>query len=325
MANFGLIFVCIAAGMLLRKSGRFGQDAASTLGTFVIYVALPALVFAQVPVLVAQASLDASTLVPISMAWLTFFVALAAVHVVGRARRWSNAAMGALVLTMGLGNTSFVGFPVVEAFLGADALRYAILADQPGSFGVLSTVGMVAGVYYANKSNESDGSAATPSPRSSAVSTMARRLFGFPPMIALFLALAFSFSGVLRPSNPLEPLFDKLGATLVPVALVSVGAQLRIERALFVKNWRLLAFGLVLKLLVFPALFVGLYVYLLGTKGVSTHVTILEAAMAPMVTGAVLAGELELDADLANAMVGLGIPLSLVTLPVWNVFLTSIL
>jgi predicted permease len=45
--------------------------------------------------------------------------------------------------------------------------------------------------------------------------------------------------------------------------------------------------------------------------------TVLQNAMAPMVSGAILASEHELDPDLAALMVGLGIPLSFLTAPLW--------
>jgi hypothetical protein len=43
--------------------------------------------------------------------------------------------------------------------------------------------------------------------------------------------------------------------------------------------------------------------------------TVLQTAMAPMVSGALLAAEHELDPELSALMVGLGIPLSFLTAP----------
>ena len=63
MANLLVIFVCLAAGVLLRRSGRFTEAAPAALGTFVVFVSLPALVLAQVPPLLATASLDSDVLV----------------------------------------------------------------------------------------------------------------------------------------------------------------------------------------------------------------------------------------------------------------------
>jgi hypothetical protein len=61
----------------------------------------------------------------------------------------------------------------------------------------------------------------------------------------------------------------------------------------------------------------GLYLGLGAQRDGVLAVTILEAAMAPMITGAVLAAERDLAPSLASNMVGLGVPLSLLTVPAW--------
>lgn len=43
----------------------------------------------------------------------------------------------------------------------------------------------------------------------------------------------------------------------------------------------------------------------------------LEAAMAPMITAAVVARELDLDGEIAQLLVGIGIPLSFATVSIW--------
>lgn len=45
------------------------------------------------------------------------------------------------MLTVPLGNTGFVGIPLVEALLGKEAVAYAILYDQFGTFIALNTLG----------------------------------------------------------------------------------------------------------------------------------------------------------------------------------------
>ena len=305
MANLAVIFVCLAAGMLLRRAGRFSDAAPSVLGTFVVHVSLPALVLAQVPPLLATASLDRDVLVPISMPWLAFAIAFGALTTIGRRVGWSRSAVGTLVLTVGLGNTSFVGYPLIESLLGSPALRFAVLVDQPGSFLVLSTLGVAAGTWFAG------GRAGA--------RVMLRRIVSFPPFVALVVAVLWGASGLYRPGTAIGEMFDKLAATLVPVALVTVGAQLRVDPALLRARWRPLALGLALKLLVLPALFFVFYVHVLSLRGLAVQVTVLQSAMSPMITSAVLAAELGLDMELAGLMLGVGIPLSLVTVPLWNV------
>jgi len=46
-------------------------------------------------------------------------------------------------------------------------------------------------------------------------------------------------------------------------------------------------------------------------------VTVFEAAMAPMIGASIVAMDHELDSPLVTLMVGVGIPLSFLTLPAW--------
>jgi predicted permease len=46
------------------------------------------------------------------------------------------------------GNTSFLGFPIIEALYGQEGMKTAILVDQPGTFVVLSTLGIIVATMY---------------------------------------------------------------------------------------------------------------------------------------------------------------------------------
>ena len=73
-----------------------------------------------------------------------------------------------------------------------------------------------------------------------------------------------------------------------------------------------------------PALVALLFVVILGARGVHIQVTLFEAAMAPMITGSIVAAEHDLDPSLSSLMVGVGIPLSFLTLPLWFQLLRAI-
>jgi predicted permease len=74
--------------------------------------------------------------------------------------------------------------------------------------------------------------------------------------------------------------------------------------------------GLLLKLALMPAL-AALLVPMLGLQDEMARTTVLEAAMPPMVTAGALAIAHNLAPRLAAAMVGYGLLLSLLTLPLW--------
>jgi predicted permease len=304
-ANVILIFVCLALGSLLRRTGRFPEHAARTLNTFVIWVSVPAVVLLQVPRLVRTTPLGFGLLVPVSMAWLQFGLSLLVFGALGRARGWDRGKTGALILTAGLANTAFVGLPLLEALLGTRSLGIGLMVDQPGSFLCVSTVGVLCASFHAPRAE-----------RPSAAGIL-RGVATFPPFVALGLAIGSALASFDIPELASE-ILGRLGATLVPVALVAVGLQLRVSRVTLSHMWRPLVGGLLFKLVAMPLAFFGLYVVLLGEVDFTARVTILESAMAPMIMAAVVADEFDLDRQLANLMVGVGIPLSLVTVPLWN-------
>lgn len=300
MTNLVLVVVCLLVGALARKSGRLPEATPVVSTRVVIDVALPALTLVTIHQLELSAERWLELGVALGTPLLIFVVALAVVAAAGRAFGWSREVKACLLLTAGLANTSFVGFPLIEALWGKPGLARAILVDQ-GQFLVLSSLGMLAA-----SAGRGEGR-----PR---VTELARRLLVFPPFLAFVAALALRavpFPGLV------VSLLDKLAALVVPLALFAVGWQLRFDPQSYRELAHPLALGLALRLVLAP-----LAVYLvvqrgLGLSGLAGDVAVAEAAMAPMITGALLAMQSELAPRLATAMVGVGVPLSLLTVPAW--------
>ena len=147
------------------------------------------------------------------MLWLLFGVGALTFWLIGRWLGLGRTSIGALTLVGGLGNTSFVGLPMIESLQGRDGLALGLLIDQLGSYLVLSTVGVFAAALYAAE-------------KQSGLQATAKKIATFPPFIALVVAL-------LSRSVPLPADVDKvlmrMGDTLAPLALISVGLELRID------------------------------------------------------------------------------------------------
>ncbi|GFO54395.1 transporter [Geomonas sp. Red276] len=301
MANIILLAICLLAGIGLRRNGRFPSTTPAALNGFIIHISLPALAVLHIHDL----KLDATLALTAAMAWLLFGAAWIVFGGSGRALKLERETVGALILVAGLGNTSFVGLPMIEAYYGKEFLGVGIVADQLGSFMVLSTLGILVATCY------SSGSV---SPRQ-----MARKILLFPPFQALVLALLLR--PVAFPAWAVSVL-EKLGSTLTPLALFSVGFQLQFGgiRA----EAKALVAGLSYKLLLGPALIALLYVLFLGAKGTVTQVTIFESAMAPMISAGIIAIDHDLKPQLVGMLVGVGIPLSFVTLYLWNLALAGV-
>lgn len=294
MSNVLLLFVCLAAGVALRASGRVPDNAHQAINGFIINVALPALTLQQIHGI----HLHSNLVFPILMPWLMFVGVSASMWLIGRRLGLAIATTGALILTAGLANTSFVGVPMIELFYGASYMSIGLLIDQLGTYLVLSTLGIAIACIC------SRGTAS--------VREMAHRVATFPPLIALMLAL------LLMPVTypPIvSDILQRLGGTLAPLALVSVGLQLRIG----VLRGRLspLALGLGVKLLLAPLLLAIIYLELFRQTGSVARVTLFESAMGPQIGGAIVATQYGLDPPLVTLMVGIGSVIAFLTLPIW--------
>jgi predicted permease len=301
MTNLAMLIVCLLAGMLLRAGKRVPDDAHAAVNAFIIHLALPALILGQIH----GVRLSADLVWPVLMPWILFALSAAAFAGIASLARLPRATTGALIITAGLANTSFVGLPMIEAFYGTSDLATGILIDQLGSYLVLSTAGITIASLF------SSGAASA--------REVALRIVKFPPLIALLLA--FALSPVDYPPF-VTGLLHRLGDTLAPLALVSVGLQLRLDQ--LGGNRLPLGLGLGFKLVVGPLLVTLLYVGLLSRDGETTRVTLFESAMGPMIGGAIVAMQYGLNPALITQMVGIGIVLSFVTLPLWYLGLAMI-
>lgn len=292
-----LLLLCLVAGAVLRLTGRLPESAPEALNAYVINVALPALALVHLH----RADLNAELLASAAGAWVMLGAAALFFAFIARRARLDAATTGALILTGGLANTSFVGLPMIEAWIGRDGLPYGIVIDQLGSYLALSTFGMLVAARYANQSLP--------------WRAIVRRLVTFPPLIALVLALA------LRPvvfPAALDDALSRLAATVAPIALLSVGCQLRLGAL----RARLhdLALGLGYKLLLGPLIIAALWLLLpldASATALVRAVVIFEAAMGPMIGAAIMANHFKLDSEITALMVGVGIPLSLAAAPLW--------
>ncbi len=294
MQNFLLLGLCFLLGILFRRFKILPENSPAVLNTFIIYVSLPALTLLYIH----NIKIDSSTLIPVSMAWLLFTIAFIFFWVIGKKLSWSRETIACIILVCGLGNTSFLGLPMIEVFFGKEGIPTGLLIDQLGSFLVLSTLGIILASFYSGTNVESK--------------TIIKRILTFPPfisIIAAFILLPVNYSPILI------SVLERLGNTLAPIALLSVGFQLRLTH--FNRHKKDIAIGLIFKLILAPVLLYLFYFLLTKDRGLNFDVTIFEAAMPPMITASIIATEYKLNKELAAMLVGLGIIISFVTLTGW--------
>jgi predicted permease len=296
LENFILIGVCLLLGIVFQKVKDFPENTYLVLNNFIIYVSLPAVTLLHVP----ELKFSKSLWMPIATAWIVFVVAAIFFKLLQSKLNYNNATLGCLILTCGLLNSSFIGFPVIHALYGEVGLSIAIMVDQPGSFVVLSTLGVAVAAWLSTGKAD--------------YKVITQKIISFPPLWGFAIATIMLLMNWHHHAATLNML-KVLANTMTPLALISVGMQLKfsLQKDLLKE----LSLGLTYKLLLAPALLYVVFFVMLNSSSLEAKVSIMEAAMAPMITGALLASKYNLNPRLAGLMVGVGIPLSFFTLFFW--------
>ncbi|WP_312922604.1 AEC family transporter [Empedobacter brevis] len=295
MVNFILIAVCIIAGMVFKATKSIHPDAHKGINTWILYLALPAVSFKYLP----KVEWSQEMLFPI---FSTIIIAIGSLFFMlfySKAKGYSERSRRSLELASGYSNTSFIGFPLISAFYGEKYLSIAIICDQT-MFLCLSTIGIISALKGGNNGSGTISS-----------KFILKRLFTFPPFLGCISALILSQFIDLSPA---EPFFDKLAATVGPLALFSVGLQLKFNG--WRKLWSQISMSMVYKLMIAPAV-VMLLALVVGIKGDVARISIFEAAMPTLVTSSIIAEQFKLNTKLTNLIIGISIIVGFFTSAFW--------
>jgi len=293
MVNFVLIVVCMLAGMLFRHAKTLPADAHRGINAWVIYIALPAVSFKYLPYIHWTHEMFIPAISPL----IVWFGGWVMIKLFTKANPVDRLTEGGLKLSSGMANTSFVGFPLIAAYFGEQYISIAIICDQV-TFLILSTFGVVTAIKASQKHKLS-------------ASLVIKRVLRFPPFLGCMAALILPH---LVDISPAAPFFDKLAATVAPMALFSIGLQLQFKG--WLAELKLVSVTLLYKLILAPALVLAIF-FSLGYRGIIPQISIFEAAMPTLLTSAVLADEYGLNPKLSNLIIGIGIILSLITTAGW--------
>lgn len=297
MTNFILIGVCIIAGYIFQRSNTLPKDAHKGINAWIIYIALPAFSFKFLPHIHWTKELILPAISPL-IVWLCSWCYI---RFYAYKTRIDKASEGGLKLTAGLSNTSFVGFPLILAYFTEKDLSIAIIYDQ-ANFLLLATAGIIVALNTSQKQVLS-------------VAAISKKVFTFPPFLGCVTALILpQFVDI----SALDPFWDKLAATVGPLALFSIGLQIKFNG--WQQEVKHISFALFYKLLIAPAIILSVAV-LMGISGRVAHISVFEAAMPTLLTSGIVADQYNLNPKLSNLVIGIGILLSFITTCFWHWFM----
>ena len=290
MENFALILIAITVGYIIQRLNIFSKEAATILNQFAIYISLPAMILLQVPKL----TFSIDSLISIIIAWSVMISSAILILLISKFFSFSREVTGSLMLVSILTNSSFLGIPIINAYMGESALPYILVYDQLGTFIAFSVYGTFIVSFYTSKKEIS-------------FKVFTLKVLTSPPLIALIVAL-------LLMGVEFHPVISKVlssfASTIVPIALVAVGLQLQFK--LPREDLKPFSVSLFIKLIFAPIVAI-LVCKIFGWNNQASMVSIMEASMAPMITAGAIASMAGLAPRLSSAIVGYGILISFVT------------
>ena len=299
LSNFFIIIIALFSGIALRWLANYlslPQNTHQGINVFVLYVSLPAMALYYVP----RIDFSWQVALPLLVGTIVLLGAIVFFYLGKRLIGYSKEVMGVLVMSCGFGNVSFLGYPLVEAYYGQFGIQTAVFIDQ-GTFLVLALLGIPLAMFFAGRENSAK--------------IVIKKLLVFPSFGAFLIAILCNILGI-EFSEGFQTVCKRLADTLTPLALFSVGWQMQFSN-LAVK-WQYWTLGLAYKLFLAPLI---LFIFISPPFSLSEQVIIMQAAMAPMITSSLIAAEQGLEPPLANFLVSIGVPISLLSTWIWYLFI----
>ncbi len=282
MGGYAELLTLVSLGYLLRKVRVLDENSSSHLNAFVVYAAMPALVYHVTSGIPVRELPGYGELTAVSV--LTALVTSISALILARITREKDPLVP--VLCSGLGNTGFLGYPICLSTFGEEGLRAAVFYD----FGTVLCV--IAAYAVAGGGNPLKVS------------------LRFPPAHAAIAGVLTSYASLEVPKTVASLLKD-LGSAAVPTVMVSLGAALRWR----VSDWtRMVPAAWALKLGLSPAVALAL-THAFGIDGLKAQVAVVEASMPPAVMTVVLTELLGKRVDLAASITFSATVISLATVP----------
>lgn len=298
--NLSPILIFFSLGYGVKKSGIKLADIPLRINRFVIRFIFPAVILLAVPKLEPDSGVYFAVLSP----WLGILIAGVCVLSLSRLLKWPREIEGALLILSALGNTGFLGVPMVHSLFGLEHLAIAVIFDQFGTFIAVTTYAIFITMLYGADEKIS-------------IIKILKNVLLFPPFLALLLALFLGPDSL----TPLEPVLEIMSLCVIPLTMLSIGMQFsfRVEKNIMLP----LLSGLGIKMFLLP-LVIGFLGYALSISTPVLQVSIFQSATSPMVTGAILLLSHRIAPKFTASILGFGTLLSLIWLPLLFIFLNQL-
>jgi predicted permease len=296
------LFLIILVGILFSRTKMASEQWVEILNRFALWIGFPALVIT----LLSRLDLSGGHYNRMIMVNSLHFVLCTLVAFpYSRLFRFTSLRRRTLFLILAYGNVTYLGIPVLQAFLGDEALHLGALLSAVYVFWLL-TLGLLL-VETTGDSPFHPGQ-------------LALKLLTNPLLLSVVIGLFLAITG-LRLPGILSRSFSMLAQSVTPLVLFSLGIFMGFQTIGPLREWgHIFLFSLVI-MLALPGIFYLVSAHTGWLEGINLKASILEAAMPVGLTPYALSQQYRLDTTFTARVVLLSTSLSLILLPLWIVIL----
>lgn len=299
-----MLFLILAVGFGAGKLGIIDEKANKVLSSMVANIAMPSLVL-------YSAFMENSTvtksdaMLGLMLSFAMYLLLMVLAKGVPFLLHTPKKNRGIIEYLTVFSNNGFMGFPVIQAVFGDEALIFAAILSLPVNFLMFSY-----GTYLMVKSGNGEGR------------RMNIREFIKPGIVSATLALIFYLLSIKIP-NVFVMTLDSVGSMTTPLAMIVLGASLTsVSMKDTFREWRVYIFSLI-RLALLPFL-VWLILFRFVENWTLLGVLVVTAGM-PCATMAVIqANQEEADSKMASGYVFITTLLSVATVPALAYILYSV-
>ncbi len=125
-----ILFFYMMIGYWAKKKGFFGEEASATISWIVVNIANPAMIISSV--INGESTIKGSELINTAvLACISFAILIGLAEILPRVFRTGGKTRSAYKIMTVFNNIGFMGFPVISAAYGQDALLYAAIFVLP--------------------------------------------------------------------------------------------------------------------------------------------------------------------------------------------------
>lgn len=204
--QLGILFILMLTGYVLGKVKFFTEDSNNVLSSFIVKVALPAVIVSSMCMPLTKDNLQRA-LSMLGLSVLVYTIVLIVAWFVPRWMTKDESSQGILSFSIMFSNCAFMGFPVLGALLGNEAIFYVAIYNI-----IFNILVFTLGIRFLEKGKNQKNS-------------LDIKLLINPGIIASMIGLIIFFGGINLPT-PIVGALDSVADICTPLSMIVIGSML---------------------------------------------------------------------------------------------------